>query len=83
MPTICEAVTEILRVDGFTAIPAVGMWQGMPENSTRVEIATTEPSAAEIVARVPELAARLNQEAIMVECGPANISFTAALVPAA
>lgn len=83
MVTICATVAEVLRVDAFTAIPAVGMWKGMPENSTRIEIVTTAEDAAEIVARVPELAARLNQEAIMCESGDANVSFPTALVPAA
>lgn len=81
---ICAAVTTTLAVDAFTAIPCVGMWRGVPENSTRVEIVTDELRADEIVARVPELAWQLNQEAIMCECVTANVTFpAAALIPAA
>lgn len=81
---ICAAVTTTLAVDAFTAIPCVGMWRGVPENSTRVEIVTDELRADEIVTRVPELAWQLNQEAIMCECSTANVTFpAAALVPAA
>lgn len=80
--TICETVTELMPVDGYTAIPCVGMWHGMPENSTRIEFAVPEQDAAAIVVRVPELAARLNQEAIMCEVAPANITFPVATVAA-
>lgn len=79
---ICGTVTEYLGVDAFTAIPCVGMWKGIPENSTRVEIVTDEQAANAIVGRVPELAAQLNQEAIMVECHAANVTFPTAIVAA-
>lgn len=81
--TICATVTELMPVDGYTAIPCVGMWQGMPENSTRIEFVVDEQDAAAIVVRVPELAARLNQEAIMCEVAPVNVSFVAATTVAA
>lgn len=80
--TICATVTELMPVDGYTAIPCVGMWQGMGENSTRIEFVVDEQDAAAIVVRVPELAARLNQEAIMCEVAPCNVTFTAATVAA-
>ena len=80
--TICATVTELMPVDGYTAIPCVGMWQRMPENSTRIEFVVNEQDAAAIVVRVPELAARLNQEAIMCEVVACNVEFVAATVAA-
>lgn len=81
-PTICATITESLKVDAFTALPCVGMWKGVPENSTRIEIVTDEQAANAIVGRVPELCRQLNQEAIMVEAYPANVSFPTAIVAA-
>lgn len=80
---ICAAVTTTLAVSAFTAIPCYGMWNGQAESSTRVEIVTTDDDADRIVSRVPELAWRLNQEAIMCEVCDADVAFTTALVPAA
>lgn len=80
---ICNTVTELMPVDGYTAIPCLGMWQGMAEKSTRIEFVVDEQDAAAIVVRVPELAARLNQEAVMVEVAPVNVSFIAAATVAA
>ena len=80
---ICAAVTASLAIEAFTAIPCVGMWKGIPENSTRIEIVTDESTADEIVKRVPYLAWQLNQEAIMSESCPANVTFPTARVAAA
>ena len=80
---ICAAVTASLAIEAFTAIPCVGIWKGIPENSTRIEIVTDESTADEIVKRVPYLAWQLNQEAIMCESCPANVTFPAAMVVAA
>lgn len=81
--SICATVTELMPVDGYTAIPCMGMWQGVPEHSTRIEFITDELGAAEIVARVPRLATVLQQEAIMCEVSPAEVTFPAAIVAAA
>lgn len=81
--SICETVTELMPIDGYTAIPCMGMWQGVPEHSTRIEFITDELGAAEIVVRVPSLAAMLQQEAIMCEVAPAEVTFPTALIPAA
>ena len=81
--TICAAVTNTLHINGFTAIPCVGMWQGMGENSTRIEIVTDDADAARINELVPTLAWQLNQEAIMCEVASSeNITFIAAVAPA-
>lgn len=81
--SICGAVTELMPVDGYTAIPCMGMWQGVPEHSTRIEFVVDESDATNIVILVPRLAAILQQEAIMCEVAPADVSFPTALIPAA
>ena len=81
--TICATITASLAIEAFTAIPCIGMWKGVPENSTRIEIVTDERTAGEIVERVPYLAWQLNQEAIMCESCPANVTFPTAIVAAA
>lgn len=82
-PSICQTITEFLHIDAFTALPCIGMWKGMPEHSTRIEIVTDESSARTILGKIPSLAAKLNQEAIMCESHDANVSFPAAIIPAA
>lgn len=79
---VCAAVTTTLAVSAFTAIPCYGMWQGQPEQSTRVEIVTTDDDVERIVSLVPALAGQLNQEAITCEVSDANVSFTTSLVTA-
>ena len=81
--SVCRAVTELMPVDGYTAIPCMGMWRGVPEHSTRIEFVTDEQGAAEIVVRVPHLATILQQEAIMCEVASAEVSFPMAIVAAA
>lgn len=81
--SICKVVTELMPVDGYTAIPCCGMWCGVPENSTRIEFVTDEQGAAAIVVRVPRLAAILQQEAIMCEVASVDVTFPAAIIPAA
>lgn len=78
---ICAAVTTTLGVDGFTAYPCLGMWKGMPEMSTRIEVVTDDPDSVTI--HVPKLAWSLNQEAIMCEVVEVNVTFPAAVIPAA
>lgn len=82
-PTVCAVITELMPVDGYTAIPCFGMWKGVPENSTRIEFVVDEHESTAIVVRVPELAARLNQEAIMCEVAPAEVTFESAVIVAA
>lgn len=80
--TVCAAVTTTLAVSAFTAIPCIGMWKGQPENSTRIEIVTTNDDADRIAGLVPTLAWQLNQDAIMVETTSADVAFVESVVPA-
>lgn len=80
--TICAKATSLMPIDGFTAIPCVGMWCGVPENSTRLEMVTDESTAAAIIELVPKLAYELGQEAIMAESGPADVDFIESTIPA-
>lgn len=74
--TVCAAVSTTLGVSGYTAIPCLGMWMGVPETSTRIEVVTsTEAEAREMCARVPALARALGQEAIMCESSVASVVF--------
>lgn len=74
--TICNAVTTTMGVEAFTAMPCMGMWRGVPEMSTRVEIVTDDPDSVTI--HVPHLAFSLNQEAIMCEVQTVNVTFPTA-----
>ena len=74
--TVCVAVSETLGVAGYTAILCLGMWMGVPETSTRIEIIVdNERTANELCARVPALARALGQEAIMCESCPTTTTF--------
>lgn len=78
--TICQCVTSTMHVDAFTAIPCMGMWRGVPESSTRVEIVTDDPDS--VTVHVPHLAWALNQEAIMCEVQEVNVTFPTPTIPA-
>lgn len=75
--TICRNVTETLGVSAYTAIPCFGMWEGVAENSTRIEIVTDDSAlVTDIVSRIPVLCAVLMQDAIMVNVDHnASVSF--------
>ena len=80
-PTVADAVTTMLGVEAFTAIPCYGMWRGQAESSTRIEIVCgNESEARSIAAEVPFLARMLEQEAIMCELRPCSTEFVAASV---
>lgn len=81
-PEVAMAVHTILGVQAFTAIPCVGMWKGMAEQSTRIEIICDESEATSIAAEVPYLAQMLEQEAIMCEVRECATSFVYAPRPA-
>ena len=77
-PAVADAVTTMLGVEAFTAIPCFGMWRGQAETSTRIEIVCGDESEARsISAQVPFLAEMLQQEAIMCEVRPCTTSFIA------
>lgn len=81
-PTVADAVTTMLNVEAFTAIPCYGMWRGQAETSTRIEIICDEPTAESIRREIPFLAEMLQQEAIMCDVRPCTTSFVAARVAA-
>lgn len=76
--TVCNAVTALLGVEAFTALPCVGMWKGQAETSTRIEIVTDKQTARSIECEVPYLSHMLEQEAIMCEVRPCATEFVAA-----
>lgn len=73
---IAQAVHEVLGIEAFTAIPCVGMWQGMAEQSTRVEVCAVSDDIVQAVnANIARLASVLSQETIMVQTDNAPVSF--------
>ena len=81
---ICDAVTDALGVEGFTAVPCRGMWRGMAEKSTRIEIIVDEHNDVTTICNaVPNLAAQLNQEAIMVDVRESSTMFITPTIVAA
>ena len=60
---VATTCADVLGIDGMTVIPCLGMWCGMPEQSSRVEIVTDDP--ARIISRIPQLCETLEQDAIM------------------
>lgn len=76
---VCAAVSRVLGVDAYTAVPCAGMWRGEAEESTRFEIAALEEAeAARLMALVPALAAALGQAEIMAETRDCAAVFVAA-----
>ena len=43
---VCATAARILEVEGFTAVPCLGMWRGEAEDSTRLEICGLDDEAA-------------------------------------
>ncbi len=83
-PTVASAVTTMLGVEAFTAIPCFGMWRGQAESSTRIEIVVDGADEARAIAdEVPFLAQMLEQEAIMCEVRPSHTEFVSAAPVAA
>lgn len=81
---ICDAVTNTLGVEGFTAVPCRGMWRGMAEKSTRVEIIVDDNNEVMTICdRVPTPAATLQQETIMVDVRESSTTFVSATTIAA
>lgn len=76
---VCATAARILEVEGFTAVPCLGMWRGEAEDSTRLEICGLDDEAARAVwTRVPLLAAALDQVEVMAEAVPSRIRFIGA-----
>lgn len=80
---VVNAAADILALDGLTAYQTRGMWRGMCEDSTRIEVCgLTEQEAARIVDALPALAHALRQEAIACEVREDSTRFVAAFTPA-
>lgn len=73
-PQICDRVAMFLKVNAFTAFECVGMWCGMPETSTRIEICAID-NAKEIAARIPALASALDQACVMCSITESTTRF--------
>lgn len=68
---IVSAVRRILGVDDLTAWECAGLYWGMDEPSTRVELlALDDAKASAILDAIPSLAAHLRQESIAVTVRP-------------
>lgn len=80
---VLAAVRDILAPEGYTAYETSGMWQGVAESSTRVELAGLDQAEAErMAAAVPVLARALMQDAIYCELSPCA-SYPVYAIPAA
>ena len=71
---VVAAATTLLGALGATVISCRGMWQGMPEASTRIEV-VTGLEADHIRARVEKLSHYMMQDCIMCEVKPTTIEF--------
>ena len=79
---VVNAAADLLALDGLTAYETRGMWRGMCEDSTRIEVSGISASeAARIVAALPALAYALHQEAIACEVREDATQFVAAYAP--
>lgn len=68
---IVSAVRRILEVEDLTAWECAGVYGGMDEASTRVELlALDDAKAASILDAIPHLAAHLRQESIAATVRP-------------
>lgn len=79
---VITLAAEALALEGLTAYEVAGMWHGMREVSTRIEVVTSESEAARIRDALPALAHRLAQEAIAYEAHSTTTEFVAAWIPA-
>ena len=80
---VVNAAADILALDGLTAYEARGMWRGMFEDSTSIEVSgISEQEAARIMDALPALAYMLKQEAIAADVREDTTQFVAAYNPA-
>lgn len=80
--SVCREFATTMGVTAFTAIPCLGMWEGQAETSIRIEVICDDETARAIVSLVPNLAWKLNQEAVMCENVDALVTFPVATIPA-
>lgn len=84
MAHVVTIAADLLALDGLTAYQVRGLWRGVAEDSTRIEVCGLDAAeAARIVDAVPALAHALAQEAIACEVREDATQFVAAWSPAA
>jgi hypothetical protein len=72
---VAAAATLYLGTKGATVIEAKGLWCGMPEASTRIEVVRDNLTYEDIRKRVQRLSRVLRQEAIMTEVVRTSVEF--------
>ena len=61
---VAATAADILALDGMTAFPVLGIWQGSREESTRIEVYAEPEEVERILSATPALARALRQECI-------------------
>lgn len=61
---VTAIAADLLALDGMTAFPVLGLWEGSREESTRVEVYAEPEEVERIISAVPALARALRQECI-------------------
>lgn len=80
---VVNLAADLLALDGLTAYETRGMWRGMCEDSTRIEVSgITADECARILDALPALAYALGQEAIAADVREDTTAFVAAYNPA-
>lgn len=70
---ICAAAEEVLGIESYTAQEADGVYENDHEDSTVISILQVDAATKDdIVENVPRLAARLQQESILVSIDPST-----------
>lgn len=77
---VATIAADLLALEGMTAWPTLGIWQGVREESTRVEVYAEPDEVSRILAAVPALALALRQECIAATVDGAP-HFIAAATP--
>jgi hypothetical protein len=72
---VVAAATTYFGAKGATVMGANGMWCGIPEKSTRIEIVRDNLEEEDIRARVRRLSRVLRQECIMCEITRTCVEF--------
>lgn len=72
---VVNCVTTYLGAKGATVLGCDGMWEGVPETSTRIEVVRDNLTRDMIYKRVRKMSRCLRQEAIMCEVKEVTIEF--------
>ena len=72
-----EVSTVLARrgIDGFTIYPVTGYWQGVQEDSFKIEIATDVKNAHTVNSIAKELRDMYNQDSVMVTYPDGYVEF--------